>query len=123
MKNLTHLHGKKVKLYSLFILNKIWLKLLLFNFKWKNYEDVNIFIIRPELNLIYIIWIEFVKCFYKTKTKKRTLKTIYPNKFILFIYLFILKKLLKHPYFYKTLKNCFLFFNLKIVSKNMAKRA
>ena len=55
MKNLTHLYGKKVKLYSLFILNKIWLKLLLFNFKWKNYEDVNIFIIRPELNLIYII--------------------------------------------------------------------
>ena len=77
---------KKVKLYSLFILNKIWLKLLLFNFKWKNYEDVNIFIIRPELNLIYIIWIEFVKCFYKTKTKKKKFKTIYPNKFILFIY-------------------------------------
>ena len=89
MKNLTHLHGKKVKLYSLFILNKIWLKLFLFNFKWKNYEDVNIFIIRPELNLIYIIWIEFVKCFYKTKTKKKNLKQfIQTSLFYLFIYLF-----------------------------------
>ena len=89
MKNLTHLYGKKVKLYSLFILNKIWLKLLLFNFKWKNYEDVNIFIIRPELNLIYIIWIEFVKCFYKTKTKKKNLKQfIQTILFYLFIYLF-----------------------------------
>ena len=55
MKNLTHLHVKNVKLDSLFILNKILLKLLLFILIKNNYEDVNIFIIRPELNLIYII--------------------------------------------------------------------
>ena len=56
MKNLTHLY---VKLYSLLILNKILLKLIIlycyyhYSFLIKNYEDVNIIMFLTYTKIIY----------------------------------------------------------------------
>ena len=56
MKNLTHLY---VKLYSLFILNKILLKLIIlycyyyYSFLIKNYEDVNILMFLTYTKIMY----------------------------------------------------------------------
>ena len=48
----------------------------------------------------------------KLKQKKKLLlKITYLNKF----FVFCLKKITKHPHFYKTSKNSFLFLNLKTV--------
>ena len=55
MKNLTYLHVKKLKLYLLFILNKILLKIIIIHF-FLNYKDVNIIIFLTYTKIIYFIY-------------------------------------------------------------------
>ena len=55
MKNLTYLHVKKLKLYLLFILNKILLKIIIIHF-FLNYKDVNILIFLTYTKIIYFIY-------------------------------------------------------------------
>ena len=53
IKNLTYLYVKKVKLYSLFILNKILLQLVLFIFKQKKYIGVKILMFLTYNKIVY----------------------------------------------------------------------
>ena len=60
MKNLTHLHVKKVKLYSLFILNKILLKIIILHYYYsflikQIYKDVNILMFLTYTKIVYIL--------------------------------------------------------------------
>ena len=53
IKNLTYLYVKKVKLYSLFILNKILLQLVLFIFKQKKNIGVKILMFLTYNKIVY----------------------------------------------------------------------
>ena len=56
MKILTYLHVKKLKLHSLFILNKILLKIIIIHFLKFFYKDVNILIFLTYTKIIYFIY-------------------------------------------------------------------
>ena len=62
MKTLIHLHINKVKLYLLFILNKILLKIIILNYYYsfliKNiYKDVNILMSLIYTKIVYYFFI------------------------------------------------------------------